>query len=63
MPLPKTIKITRTIVQEFEVMNHKNVTYKGKKYVVCYIPFNNNDKLFVIDESKKDQMKKKGVEG
>jgi hypothetical protein len=56
MPLPKTIKIQRTIVQEFEVINHTDVTYQDKKYVVCYVSFHNEDKLFVIDESHKDKV-------
>jgi hypothetical protein len=62
MPLSKSIKTSHTIVKEIEieVLNHKDITYKNKKYVVCYVPFNNDDKLFVIDEfSKKDIINKK----
>ena len=55
MPLSKSIKTSHTIVKEIEieVLNHKDITYKNKKYVVCYIPFNDDDKLFVIDEFNK----------
>ena len=56
MPLPKTIKTTKTIQIEIDVINHKEVSYNDKKYIVCYIPYNNKDKLFVIDESQKNNV-------
>jgi len=62
MPLSKSIKTSHTVVKEIEieVLNHKDITYKNKKYVVCYVPFNDDDKLFVIDEyRKKDIIDKK----
>ena len=62
MPLSKSIRTSYTVVKEIEieVLNHKDITYKNKKYVVCYVPFNDDDKLFVIDEyRKKDIIDKK----
>lgn len=60
MPLPKTIKATKTIQIEIDVINHKEVSYNNNKYIVCYIPYNNKDKLFVIDEfNKNDVIEKK----
>ena len=56
MSLPKKIKITKTIQVETDVINHKEVLYNDKKYIVCYISFNNSDKLFVIDESRKNDI-------
>lgn len=56
MPLPKRIKTTQLVVKEIKVINHVDITYKNKKYVVCYVPFNNDDKLFVIDELKKNEV-------
>jgi len=56
MSLPKKIKITKTIQVETDVINHKEVLYNDKKYIVCYISFNNSDKLFVIDESHKNDI-------
>jgi len=53
MSLQKTIKSTKTIQIEIDVINHKEVSYNNKQYIVCYIPFNNKEKLFVIDESQK----------
>lgn len=56
MSLPKTIKVTQKIIQEIDVINHKSVTYNNKNYIVCYLLFNNDEKLFVIDASKKDEV-------
>jgi len=56
MSLPRTVKITRTIIIEKDVLNHKDVEYNGKKYIVGYIPYNDQDILFVVDESKKEQL-------
>ena len=56
MSLPKSIKTTKVVAKEINVINHKEVSYKNNKYIVCYIPFNNDDKLFVIDESRKEDI-------
>jgi hypothetical protein len=55
MSLQKTIKVKRTIIIEKEVINHKDVEYKNKKYVIGYVPFNDEDKLFIIDDLKKEE--------
>ena len=53
MSLSRHLKTTKTVVKEINVINHKEVNYKNKKYIVGYIPFKDDDKLFIIDESKK----------
>ena len=62
MPLSKIIKGSELVFREINLINHKDITYKNKKYVVCYVLFNNDDKLFIIDESKKkDIINKKWI--
>ena len=40
-----------------EVLNHKNVEYNDKKYVVGYVPFNDTeDILFVFDDIKRENV-------
>ena len=58
MSLPKKIKYitTQVVIKEIDVINHKEVSYNNKKYIVCYIPFNNKEKLFVIDELRKNDV-------
>lgn len=45
---------TRTVITK--ELNHEVVTYKGKRYVVSCIPFNNEYKMFVFDEDDKDKV-------
>jgi hypothetical protein len=62
MPLSKIIKGSELVFREINLINHKDITYKNKKYIVCYVLFNNDDKLFIIDESKKkDIINKKWI--
>ena len=61
MSLPKTItvstvKVIKTINVIKHLLNHKEVTYKDKDYIVGYCPFNDEDILFVFDASKKEEV-------
>lgn len=50
----KVITITKPIYKT--VLNHKNVEYNGKKYIVGYTTFKGTNKLFIFDEDKKDDI-------
>jgi len=59
--VPKKVVITQTVEKTIttykNVILHKDVEYKDKKYVVAYCPFNDTeDYLFVIDYDQKDRV-------
>jgi hypothetical protein len=49
-----TKRITKT--KTTKELNHEIINYKDKQYVVCCIPFNEEQKIFLIDFDKKDQV-------
>jgi hypothetical protein len=40
-----------TVNDRISVINHENVEFNKKKYIVCYCSYNNDDILFVIDDN------------
>ena len=59
IPITTYIEKKRIITREVkrEVLNHKEVEYKNKKYIVGYCVQNNtNDILFIVDNDKKEQI-------
>jgi len=40
-----------TVNDRISVINHENVEFHKKKYIVCYCSYNNDDILFVIDDN------------
>ena len=49
----KVLSITRvTKTKTTKELNHEIITYKDKQYIVCCIPFNDDYKMFIIDETK-----------
>ena len=37
-------------------INHENIVYNNNKYTVCYVPFNDKHKLFIIDFEDRDKV-------
>ncbi len=48
--------ITKTHVKTVSTINHKDVEYNEKKYVVGYTQFNNEDVLFIFDAELKEKI-------
>jgi len=52
-----TKMVDKTITTYINVIHHKDVEYKGNKYVVGYVPFNDTeDYLFVVDYDQKEKV-------
>jgi len=49
-----TKRVTKT--KTTKQLNHEIVSYKDKQYIVCCVPFNDEYKIFVIDNDKKDSV-------
>jgi len=49
-----TKRVTKT--KTTKQLNHEIVSYKDKQYIVCCVPFNDEYKIFVIDNDKKIQL-------
>ena len=52
-----TKMVDKTITTYINVIHQKDVEYKGNKYVVGYVPFNDTeDYLFVVDYDQKEKV-------
>jgi hypothetical protein len=57
VPKKVVVMVEKNITKTKNVINHKDVNYNGKKYTVCYCPFNDKeDYLFVINFDKKNSI-------
>lgn len=58
IPITTYVERKKIIIKEQkrEVLNHKEVIFKDKKYIVGYCSHNNDDILFVFDHEKKEDV-------